>query len=193
MPRAAFPKPSTSNRRMAQIPSGSWTTRSMPMWPGKACSLLTGQSRRRTVGGGLNLCFPDLHLRHFNRIRLIESLLHLFADINRYVFSRWIYRRKRLDVVKKDMVQWLRDSAQQLLQVDEVGQQSRIVQLFTAHDYLNLVIMPGHVLALALVMPQGMASRECVFDRNLKHVKTHTQNPQTSKNLSTSRNCIENA
>ena len=45
MPRAAFPKPSTSSRRMAKIPSGSWTMRSMPMWPEKACSLLTGQSR----------------------------------------------------------------------------------------------------------------------------------------------------
>ena len=62
------------------------------------------------VGGGLDVCFPDFHLRHFHR-RLslgVEAVLHLFADVERHVLGRRIQLRERLDVVQKYVVERVR-------------------------------------------------------------------------------------
>ena len=164
----------TSNRRMARIPSASPTTRSMPMSRAKVCSSPTGQSRRKAgpISGGLNICFPDLHLRHFHGFGF--SCERLPASSRRYrspYFRPTDSARRTAPNRSERHDPSARDIPQKLFSCTKSASIPIAIQLLAAHHHLHPVIVPMHVLALAFVMAQRVTRGECVFYGNFKHRK----------------------
>src|SRR5258706_11137054 len=161
MPPGVFPMPFSSNRSRIRMCSTFPAITSIWTWPAKVCWSATGRSKR-PIGGGRDVGFPDFHFAD-PRTWGFESAGDLIVKVPGHVFRRRVDGVKRGEIVQELVVQAADDGADQLLDVAEIPQQADGIQFFSLHRHLALVVVAVHIFALALIIPQGMPRRECLF------------------------------
>jgi hypothetical protein len=102
----------------------------------------------------------------------LQGAGYFFVKVTRHILGRGVDAIERRDLVEHAVIEPFDHIPQPAFQLDEVHEQSGLVQLFAFQSYFYLVIVPVYVFALAAVAAQGVAGGEAFLDGNFKHRKT---------------------
>ena len=90
-------------------------------------------------------------------------------DVLGHILRRRVEHIERRELVEPLVVQAVENGVDHALHFHKIHQQPDGIQLVALQGDLAAVIVAVHVLALPVIVSQGVAGGECLFDRHFKH------------------------